>query len=72
MITVDTNIFQLFKTKSETKAQQEKNEHMRSEIDRISLATQELTTNIEAKEKYARETYFMKKENEDIFVFVEE
>lgn len=45
---------------------------MRAEIEEIDTATEELTTNIKAKEKYARETYFMKKSNEDIFVFVEE
>jgi cell division protein DivIC len=37
-----------------------------------SIRIQELMTNSENLEKFAREQYFMKKNNEDIFVIVEE
>lgn len=42
------------------------------EIERDSTAIRELKENPEALEKYARENYLMKKENEDIFVIVED
>jgi cell division protein FtsB len=32
----------------------------------------ELTTNLKTAEKFAREKYFMKKDNEDVFVIVKE
>ncbi len=32
----------------------------------------ELTTNLKMAEKFAREKYFMKKDNEDVFVIVKE
>jgi cell division protein FtsB len=31
-----------------------------------------LTTNLKTAEKFAREKYFMKKDNEDVFVIVKE
>ena len=42
------------------------------EIERDSTAIRELKENPEALEKYARENYLMKKENEDIYIIVEE
>lgn len=41
-------------------------------IKQDSIQLQELKTNKQKLEKFAREHYFMKKENEDIFVIVEE
>lgn len=71
-ITVDTNIFQLFKVRSEIADTRQKNSEMKAEIEAVSTATEELTTSLTAREKYARENYYMKKDNEDIFVFIEE
>lgn len=42
------------------------------EIEKDSTAIKELKENPEALEKYARENYLMKKENEDIYVIVED
>src|SRR5690349_9160129 len=41
------------------------------EIEKIRLDMQELMSNPKSLEKFAREKYLMKKDNEDIFVFVE-
>ena len=71
MFTEETNLFQLMKFKSALAESKSNNEKMRIEIEETEIANQELTTNIKAKEKYARENYNMKKEDEDIFVFVE-
>lgn len=47
-------------------------EYYRQEIDHIKKDLQELTTNKEQLEKFAREKYLMKKENEDIFLIINE
>ncbi|MBE9663555.1 FtsB family cell division protein [Mucilaginibacter myungsuensis] len=42
------------------------------ETDEVNRQLQQLTTNNSALEKFAREKYLMKKENEDVFVVVKE
>ncbi len=42
------------------------------EITKAEKDLQELTTNSERLEKFARERYFMKKENEDIYVIIDD
>lgn len=42
------------------------------EIDKNKASLNILTTDTTSLEKYARETYFMKKDNEDVFVVVKE
>ena len=71
LFTEETNLFELVKMKrtlSESKLNINK---MRNEIEATTKANLELTTDMVAKEKFAREKYHMKKEDEDIFVFVE-
>lgn len=41
-----------------------------TEIEKNKRELQELKTNKESLEKFARENYLMKKDNEDVFVFV--
>lgn len=41
-----------------------------SEIEKNKIELEELKTNKESLEKFAREKYLMKKDNEDVFVFV--
>ena len=41
-----------------------------TEIDKNKMAMQELMTNPETLEKFAREKYLMKKDDEDVFVIV--
>ena len=50
---------------------QREKEYYIEQIKRDSVRLQQLTTGTEALEKYAREQYYMKKPNEDIFVVVE-
>ena len=44
----------------------------REQITRDSLAIEELTSDPDALERYAREKYLMKQEGEDVYVIVEE
>lgn len=41
-----------------------------AEIEKNKMELQELKTNKKSLEKFAREKYLMKKDNEDVFVFV--
>ncbi len=50
---------------------QREKEYYIEQIKRDSVRLQQLTTGTEALEKYAREQYYMKKPNEDIFIVVE-
>ena len=47
----------------------EKKAYFTAEIDRLEQSRADIFTNDKSREKFAREQYHMKKENEDIFVF---
>lgn len=47
-------------------------EYYQKEIDKINKDLQELNSNKKQLEKFARENYLMKKDNEDIFIIVKE
>lgn len=66
----DTNLFRLYKYKSQLNEIMESNQQKEDEIVLIKQKTTELTTNPEALETFARETYIMKKEDETVFLFV--
>jgi cell division protein FtsB len=51
-------------------ALQKKSGFYKQEIAKVEKQYQELTTNSESQEKFARENYMMKKDNEDVFVIV--
>ena len=68
----DTNIYRQFKSLNKLSTLQEVNDLKRIEIEEIKVKINELTTNPEELEEFARETYRMKKANEVIFLFVEE
>ena len=51
---------------------EEEKQYYLERIDEDSRRLNELKTDRENLEKFAREQYFMKKENEDVFVIVEE
>jgi len=59
----------LGRTLSEQRVQKE---FYQSEITRDSTALQEILSDTVSLEKFAREKYLMKKDNEDIFLVVEE
>jgi cell division protein FtsB len=54
-----------------TKLQQEKDFYLK-EIAMVKKDLNELDSNLSTAEKFAREKYFMKKDNEDVFVIVKE
>jgi len=53
------------------KLQAEKDFYVR-EIAKVKKDLNELNTNLGTAEKFAREKYFMKKDNEDVFVIIRE
>lgn len=53
------------------KLQQERDFYLK-EIASVKKDLKELDSNMSTAEKFAREKYFMKKENEDVFVIVKE
>ncbi|OAQ40589.1 septum formation initiator [Pedobacter psychrophilus] len=50
---------------------EEEKDFYNKEIAKADKELKELTTNVQSLEKFARERYLMKKENEDIFVVVD-
>ena len=71
LITEETNVFQLISERRQIGIVKAENEQKRQEIIETKRAIEELTTNKDALEKFAREQYFMKKNNEDVFIFIE-
>jgi cell division protein FtsB len=56
----------------EVKQLEEERNYYAKENAEITRDLKELTTNLKTVEKFAREKYLMKRDNEDIFVIVEE
>ncbi len=55
----------------QVKALQEEHDYYSNEIKSITINLRELSTNTKTLEKFAREKYYMKRDNEEIFVLVE-
>ncbi|WP_129718107.1 septum formation initiator family protein [Pedobacter sp. SYP-B3415] len=51
---------------------QEEKDFYEKEIKQVKKDLNELNTDLQTAEKYARERYFMKKDNEDVFVIIRE
>lgn len=66
------NIISQFKLSNELYDLQRKKEYYLKEIEKDKQAIYELNTNINTLEKFAREKYLLKRENEDIFIIVKE
>lgn len=71
LVIEDTNVFSLFKLKSDLRELKKDNLEKEKSIENIKKKTLELTTNPEALEKFARENYKMKKKDEVIYLFVD-
>ena len=65
----DTTFYKLYKMKQELKSLELENLKKQKEIIQIKEKTKQLTTNKFALEKFAREHYLMKKNDEVIYVF---
>ena len=72
MLFIDTNSWWFHRELSqEIDELEEATEYYRTEIKKDSTLLFDLDSNPEALEKYARETYLMKKDNEDVYLFVD-
>ncbi|MES2830255.1 MAG: septum formation initiator family protein [Bacteroidota bacterium] len=61
-----------YEFKSEVSKLQEEKDFYVQEIAQVKTDLNELNTNLGTAEKFAREKYFMKKDNEDVFVIIRE
>ncbi len=66
------NIISQIKLNNELSDLQRKKEYYAKEIAKDKQAIYELNTNINTLEKFAREKYLLKRDNEDIFIIVRE
>lgn len=69
LIIDDTTFYKLYKMKQELHSLKLENIKKQKEIIQIKEKTKQLTTNKFALEKFAREHYLMKKNDEVIYVF---
>ena len=63
-----TDVFNYFSLKSELNDQLDKKEYYEKEIVSLEQYRTELFSTNEALEKFAREQYYMKKKDEDLFI----
>ena len=66
------NLVDRFSMSREINQMEENRLYFLEQIEIDSTRLHELTTDEENLEKYAREQYYMKKDNEDVFVIIEE
>ncbi len=72
MLFVDTNSWWFHRELDQEIGElEEATEHYRNEIEHDSTLLYELDSNPEALERYVRERYRMKKENEELFIITE-
>jgi cell division protein FtsB len=67
----ENNILVQYNRRHELIALQKKTGYYKHEITKVEKQYQELTNSAESQEKFARENYMMKKDNEDVFVIVQ-
>lgn len=61
-----------YEYRAEVNKLQEEKDFYEKETAHVKKDLNELNTNLNTAEKFAREKYFMKKDNEDVFVLVKE
>lgn len=72
MLFLDSNdLYTQFKLRNQLKTLDNEKEFYQEKIDEVQQEREQLLTDSEALEKFAREKYLMKKESEDLFVIVE-
>jgi cell division protein FtsB len=73
MIFLDSNdLYTQYKLSSQLKSLESEKEFYQEKIEEVRNERQQLLSDTETLEKFAREKYLMKKETEDLFVIVEE
>jgi cell division protein FtsB len=66
------NLIDRFRIARDIRQMEREKQYYKNQITQDSIRIHELTTDDENLEKFAREQYYMKKDNEEIFVVVEE
>lgn len=66
------NIFYQFKLSHKLNELEQEKSYYTEEINEVYELKEELFSTDEKKEKFAREKYYMKRDNEDVFIVVEE
>jgi cell division protein DivIC len=64
----DIDLFFIMRSKRELKQMKEEVLYLQHENERTREVLHDITTNAASLEKFARETYFMKRPNEDVFI----
>ena len=67
----ESNMLVQYSHLKELRALNTKRGFYKTEIAKVEKQYHELTTNAETQEKFARENYMMKKDNEEVFIIVE-
>ena len=67
-----SNLIAIGKLQKERTKLKTEQEYFTSEIEKAKMMRDELFGSKENLEKFARETYLMKKEDEDLFIFIED
>lgn len=72
MLFIDTNnVFYQFKLSNKLRDLEVQKEYYTQQIEEVNSIKEELFSTAAKKEKFAREKYYMKKDNEDVFIIVE-
>jgi cell division protein DivIC len=72
MLFLESNdLIDQFKLTMKLKNLQKQKTYYLEKIDEVNIERQELFSNMELLEKFAREKYFMKRKNEDIYIIAE-
>src|SRR5476651_177021 len=73
LVFFDTNdLYSQYQSYKDVKSLQQERDYCLKQTQQVTKDLDELTTNPEKLEKFAREKYLMKKDNEDVFVIVRE
>jgi len=73
MLFMDSNDFiTQYQLKKKLNSLKNEKEYYQDKIEEVKKDREELFSDMDMLEKYAREKYLMKKENEDVYVIVEE
>lgn len=70
LILDETDLFRLYKYRQNLKDLQTEKVYLKEEIKSAKESLDALRNDPEEREKFAREHHYMKRENEDVFVFV--
>ena len=65
------NVIDQYQRRSEFKKLEDQNNYYKTEIEKLRKEKIELFTNKKTLEKFAREKYLMKKDNEEVYIIVD-